>query len=120
MKNKNLLYISAIILISVIAYGVIKQAKTPGKYDDLAKCLTSKGIIMYGTDWCSHCQDQKALFGKSFKHIDYRNCDFNKEECNSAGVKGYPTWVINNKEYSGTRSLEQLSALSNCEFGKGI
>ncbi len=115
-KKTKTIYIVGIFIVIVLAFWIIKQKNTPGKYDDFAKCLTGKGIIMYGTDWCSHCQDQKGLFRKSFKLIDYRNCDLNKEECNSAGVKGYPTWIINDKQYSGTRSLEQLSALSDCEL----
>ena len=31
----------------------------------LAQCLTEKEVIMYGTEWCSHCKNQKAMFGES-------------------------------------------------------
>lgn len=117
MKTKNLIYlIIAIIMVLLAIYGIIRQSNAQGKYDDFAKCLTNNEVIMYGTDWCQHCKDQKALFGKSFKLINYINCDFNKLECKNAGVEGYPTWVIKNERYPGTRSLEYLSSLSDCKL----
>ena len=30
----------------------------------LANRLKSRGSLMYGAYWCSHCQNQKELFGK--------------------------------------------------------
>jgi glutaredoxin len=118
MEKENLAYLTAFaVLIIFAAYGIISWAAAPGSYDDFAKCLTEKGIVMYGTDWCPHCKEQKTQFGKSFSFVDYRNCDFKKEECDAAGVKGYPTWVINGKNYPGTRSLEELAKLSGCNLG---
>ena len=71
---------------------------------------------MYGTNWCPHCKDQKALFGKSFKHIDFVNCDYHMEECLAAGVEGYPTWKINGENYPGTQQLMKLDELSGCKI----
>ena len=88
----------------------------PGKYDDFAKCLTEKGVVMHGTDWCSKCIEQKALFGTSFDFVDYFNCDYNKEACRAAGVSGYPTWVIEGRLYPGKKPLDQISSLSGCEL----
>lgn len=117
MKKKNITYlIITTLVVLILIYGIIKWVSGPGKYDDFAQCLTDKGIKMYGTDWCSFCQKQKAEFGKSFKHIDYVNCDFNQAECDSAGVSGYPTWSINNQLYSGLQPLQSLASLSDCEL----
>ena len=42
---------------------------------------------MYGTNWCTHCSDQKALFGKkSFAEINFVDCDQEKNKCGMAGV----------------------------------
>ncbi len=117
MKKKNLLYIFiVVIIISLITYGIIRGKSLPGEYDEFAKCLTEKDVKMYGTDWCHFCQAQKKEFGKSFKYINYINCDFNKADCDSAKVKGYPTWTINNQTYPGVQPLEYLSTLSKCEL----
>ena len=31
-------------------------------------------------------------------------------ECAAAGLQGFPSWVINGKQYSGEQSFEQLEA----------
>lgn len=118
MKKENLAYLAAFaVLLVVAAYSIINWVTAPGSYDDFAECLTEKGIVMYGTDWCPHCKEQKALFGKSFSFVDYRNCDFSKEECDAAGIKGYPTWVIDGKKHPGVQTIEELSTLSGCDSG---
>lgn len=91
---------------------------TTGEFDDFADCLTEQEAVMYGTDWCQYCKNQKALFGKSFKKVDYVNCDFNEEECSLEGITGYPTWKINDKAYSGVQPLEKLAALTECSLSK--
>lgn len=109
-----------IALILVIALFFIRPLFSGGvvneEMDSFAQCLTENGLKMYGTDWCSHCQNQKKLFGKSFKFIDYIDCDRNKYLCLNNGVRGYPTWKINGESYSGEQSLERLSQLSGCEI----
>ncbi len=87
-----------------------------GNYDIFAQCLTDNGVIMYGTDWCTHCQNQKLLFGTSFNNIAYVNCDNSPQACTNAGVTGYPTWYVNGEIYSGVQSLETLSQFSGCNL----
>lgn len=85
-------------------------------YDTLANCLSEKGAVMYGTEWCPHCQEQKARFGESFKFVNYVDCDYQRGECQEAGIRGYPTWVINGGKYPGVQSLEKLAGLSGCQL----
>lgn len=47
----------------------------------LAQCLTKAGVKMYGTPTCSHCLDQKAMFGDSFKDINYIDCSATPNAC---------------------------------------
>lgn len=82
----------------------------------LAKCLTEKGVKMYGTEWCPHCQNQKKAFGDAFQLINYIDCDERREECINAGVKGFPTWEVNGSLYSGEQPLPRLAALAECEM----
>jgi|SRR3989344_3087557 len=102
-----------IAVIVLIIYLVFPKSP-PGQYDELASCLTEKGVVMYGTDWCPHCKNQKAMFGNSFKKINYVNCDFNVAECKNKGVTGYPTWIINGESYAGEQSLVKLASLTGC------
>jgi len=107
--------ITAVIIVAIVAL-FIWGYKKPGKYDNFASCLTEKGAVMYGTEWCSHCKNQKGFFGKSFQYVHYVDCDYNRQECLDAGVEGYPTWKIMDENYAGEQQLEKLAALSGCEL----
>ena len=84
--------------------------------DNLAQCLTEKGATMYGTEWCSHCKNQKAAFGNSVELINYVDCDVQASECRKAGVRGYPTWKIGGENYPGEQPLGRLASLAGCEL----
>lgn len=90
--------------------------ETGSPTDKFAKCLTKKGIKMYGTEWCRFSKKQKGLFGDSFQFIDYIDCDQNRGVCTSEGIRGYPTWKINGGSHSGVQQLDKLSQLSNCKL----
>ncbi len=91
------------------------SASTNGtNYDALAKCLTEKGVTMYGTTWCPHCNNQKKMFGTSFQYIMFVDCDAKPGTCSAAGVQGYPTWVINGTNYPGEQTAADLARYSGC------
>jgi hypothetical protein len=106
-KTKKIVGISisvcGVIIIALIAWFILK----PGPYDSFAKCLSEKGAVMQGEDWCQYTNAQKAMFGKSFKHINY--------EINP-NLQTRPTWIINGEQYSTVQSFERLSALTGCEI----
>ncbi|MFH1770777.1 MAG: thioredoxin domain-containing protein [archaeon] len=107
-----------LIMILLLMGSVVLTAcnSEPGEYDDFATCLFEKDVTMYGTEWCSHCQNQKKEFGKSFKYVNFVDCDKNRDECLGEGVEGYPTWKINDNLHPGEQALERLAALSGCEL----
>lgn len=116
MKTKYITLIVILTIAIVSGYGIYKDQTTPGEYDEFAKCLSNEGAVMYGTDWCSYCQEQKSRFGKSFEHVNYVNCDYNEEECLANGIEGYPTWKAEGEKYSGVQPLDHLSSLTGCEL----
>lgn len=107
--------LALIILAAIIIYGC---SSGPGKYDSFAQCLSDSGAMMFGTEWCSHCKNQKKAFGKSFDYIDYVDCDKYRDECLRNGVKSYPTWKINGSNYIGEQNFYRLSTLSGCEINE--
>lgn len=112
-----LVYSFIIILIIALIYFFYWRSQLPGKYDDFANCLTEKGFVMGGTDWCHLCKEQKKMFGKSFEFINYRNCDLNKAWCGSKGVDRYPTWILpNGTKILGVQKLLTLRQLSGCDL----
>lgn len=80
-----------------------EQAEAPAdpKWVALAQALTKAGAKMYGAFWCSHCQDQKAMFGSAFKEVTYIECAPDTknpykqaEACKANNIEGYPTWIF--------------------------
>lgn len=116
-RKKLFVYSLIVVLLIVSIYLFYWRSQLPGKYDNFAKCLTEKGFIMAGTDWCNFCKEQKGMFGKSFKFVDYRNCDVNRAWCDSNNVKGYPNWILpDGTARAGMQKLQTLSQLSGCKL----
>lgn len=68
---------------------------------------------MFGTPTCSHCLDQKALFGESFKYIQYVDCIVAPTMCSN--IAGTPTRLFaDGSTLLGKQSLETLAAKTNC------
>ena len=95
---------------------------TPISASDLAKCLAANGAKVYGASSCSHCQDQKALFGEDWKLVNYIECEApedpnaQKDECMRAGITAYPTWVFKDGQVKqGFASMDELAQMSECK-----
>ena len=113
-SSKSKYYVIAsvisVVILAVAAYSVYSINK-PGEYDNFAKCLTEKGAVMYGAmSWCKFTQGQKAMFGKSFKYINYH--EFNE----LPGIKKTTTWVINGAWHDNVQSFDKLAALTGCKL----
>ncbi|KAJ0251062.1 Thiol-disulfide oxidoreductase LTO1 [Hirschfeldia incana] len=87
----------------------------------LAKHLNSIGAKMYGAFWCSHCQEQKEMFGReAAKLLNYVECfpeGYKKgvqifKACSDARIEGFPTWMINGEVLSGEIELAKLAEMS--------
>ncbi len=107
--------IAAVAAITVGGYVLFSAPPARGEYDAFAQCLADAGAVMYGAQWCPHCQDQKNLFGSSFKLIPYVECPQNPEQCLARGIDGYPTWLFaDGSRLEGERSLDALAVASGC------
>lgn len=74
---------------------------------------------MYGAFWCTHCYNQKQIFGKeAFSLIPYIECDKNGAKsqyklCREKRIPGYPTWEIAGKLYPGEIEISELERLAD-------
>ena len=99
-----------VIILVAVAYSIYLINK-PGTLDDFAKCISEKGAVMYGAmEWCKYTQGQKAMFGNSFKYVNYQ--DFKE----LPGIKKTPTWVINGDWHENVQSFDKLAALTGCKL----
>ena len=86
-----------------------------GPNDAVAQCLTDNGVTMYGAFWCPHCDDQKDMFGSSFKLINYVECSLPDKSgqtqfCKDAEIESYPTWEFS--DGSRLRGLQRIDILA--------
>ena len=112
LQGKRLKTWSIVGLVLLLLVGAFTYARSrPGRWDGFAECLTEKGMVMYGAiEWCSYTQKQAAMFGKSFKKLNYQ------DHTNLPGIKKTPTWVFNGKWLDGVQSFERLAAETGCSY----
>ncbi len=91
--------------------------------DDFAKCLSSKGVRMYGAWWCPHCSEQKELFGFAFQYVNYRECGIESQphsisdQCKNDGIQHFPTWQFPDAHRDeGVQPLTALAQKTGCKL----
>ena len=115
--------LAGLVILLLHANYVAPQAEPTGPEDPairaLAEHLSDEGALFYGAEWCPHCQEQKRLFGASASRLPYIECapggpnGPQSRSCSAAGVRSYPTWIINGRATVGeVLSLAQLADAS--------
>ena len=125
MENNKLkikIILASLVAVLVLAFLAFIFLGRPGnavsnQLDSFAQCLASKGITMYGANWCPHCQNQKNRFGNSFKFVPYVECPDDPKRCLAAGVTAYPTWIFpDGRKLIGDQEIKKLSDESGCQL----
>ena len=118
-------YFAGAIVIALIIFGIISgtSAEDTGASDNgtpntaleqFAKCLTDNGAVLYASEWCGHCKAQKEMFGDAMQYINHVECNIDANKCQAAGIRGYPTWVVNGKQYLGRQPFSALAQATGC------
>ena len=95
--------------------------KSSSQKINFAKFLSQNNIFMYSAYWCSHCYDQKQLFGQeAVKELSIVECakdgkDSQTELCIEKEIQGFPSWEINGAIYSGVKNLNELAVMTGYE-----
>lgn len=102
---------------------------TPQQLEKLARCLTQKGWVMYGTSTCSGCRAQRKAFGDAWPHIAYVECDPHEpgsqvDRCLNNNIRTTPTWIqeVDGQEINRLERyqlLEDLARFADCDFPPG-
>ncbi|MBI4140877.1 hypothetical protein HY485_03510 [Candidatus Woesearchaeota archaeon] len=112
-KAKTITIIVSLVIFLWITNWVYGYYFLPGPYDTFAQCLAEKGATMYGAmGWCEYTQQQRVMFGKSFKHLNYK--EYTEFPAEFGKIRKTPTWVINGKTYENVQSFERLAQLTGC------
>ena len=99
----------------------VQSSSSDGQVQALANHLQQIGAKMYAAHWCTHCKSQLDAFGSAASSVPYVECfpgggNAIDSSCEAAGVRGFPTWVINGEVYEGERSLEELARVSGFQM----
>ncbi|MEK7607947.1 MAG: hypothetical protein AAB484_03475 [Patescibacteria group bacterium] len=120
-------YSSWVILVFLVIFiigGIVWYSSRPGHYDTFASCIENSGTTFFGAFWCPHCQEQKAIFGKSAAKLPYTECSTidGKDQlpvCVDKKIETYPTWELRNgMRKTGVLSLSELSTFTGCPLIK--
>jgi Ca2+/H+ antiporter len=113
--------IAALIVAAVVVAIYLWKRPRVSRLDAFAKCLAARQVKMYGLYWCTHCEEQKEMFGSAFQYVPYIECGTKgsraeQPNCKQAGVKNFPTWQFATERYEGVLRLESLSEKSGCSL----
>lgn len=116
--------IYAVLIVAAFGLAYYLGNCTQHKYDGFARCLTDRGVKVYGAWWCPHCQEQKEKFGASFEYAPYVECGVKgdlhatSQACKDDNIKHYPTWQFppTGERVERVFSLEELSDRTGCSL----
>ena len=95
---------------------VVTTTSPDGAFD-LAARLRDSGAKMYGAFWCTHCFEQKEVFGReaqaALPYVEcypdgYKGAASISQLCVDADIQGFPTWVIGGQKVEGDWPLAAL------------
>ncbi|MCR6663520.1 MAG: vitamin K epoxide reductase family protein [Luteimonas sp.] len=127
LLGNGLVALAVVAALHVSSTGLLDNRGDP-RLHALAGHLEQSGARFYGAYWCPNCTDQKRRFGAAAKRLPYVECSPNGRnggvafECISAGISGYPTWVIGGRHYVETIEPERLARMTGFDWdraGKG-
>ncbi len=114
LKLKSKLFSLGLILVIILIVGCKSQ---PSNLDGFASCLTEKGAIMYGASWCSHCTEQKEMFGDAFSKVSYIECEEQKQLCAQEEIQYLPTWKFTDGTVlTGVQDFSTLAEKTGCDI----
>jgi len=120
--GKRALY--AVLIVAALGLAYYLGTRVQHKYDGFARCLSDRGVKMYGAYWCPHCQEQKEAFGASFEYVPYVECGVKgnlraqSQVCKDEKVNHYPTWQFppTGERVERVFTLQELSDRTGCSL----
>lgn len=110
MKKRSIITLVIILAVVILATLVLTRSH-PDTSEEVAKCI-GENSLLYTQKGCHACEYQEKLFGENYQYLNVIDCWIEGEKC--LGIKGTPTWIINDQEYLGARSVEELKEITGC------
>jgi len=109
--------IGTFILLLILIFGLIEKISSEDtnteKIKQEIKCIADNSVL-YVSKTCGHCYSQKEILGDYIDFFTILECTEkeNLDECSK--LKGVPSWKINNRYYSGKKTLDELKEITEC------
>jgi hypothetical protein len=121
-RNFGRMAIYGVLIVAAFGLAYYLGNRSQHRHDAFARCLTQRGVKMYGAWWCPHCVEQKEKFGASFEYAPYVECGIKgqtqgqSQVCKDENVKHYPTWQFPpmGERVERIFSLDELSDRTGC------
>ena len=114
-------FAALLIVLAIAAFCVPAGSADSKDLDTFAQCLAEKKATMYGSFLCPHCDDQKRLFGSSFRYVPYVECSIRGTRqmtfpCMAAQIRFTPTWIFaDGDRLTGVQPLKTLGERAGCK-----
>ena len=112
MKKKEAI-IFALLIIPVVAIILsINYFQGNGDVDDETMSCIAENSKVIVSPTCGACASQKDILKDYLDMFELINID--QEIAEQYSIRVVPTWIINNQNYEGVRTIEQLKELTGC------
>ncbi len=114
-KDKIVLIVLVAIVIGIIVLINFIQGNG-NEEEEVMNCIADNSMLIV-LKTCSHCAQQKIILGDDLDKFKIIDAGENPEIVNqyfTDGIIRVPSWIINEKTYSGVRSIEELKELTGC------
>jgi len=114
MKKDTKIYLAlVIIVIAIIAVIIALKPNQISPEERAIQCI-GENSILYASKTCAACRQQKNLFGEHYDLLTQVDCFKDSQICRDKLITAYPTWIINEKRYTGVQPIEKLKELTGC------
>jgi len=88
---------------------------SPEESAKFINCLKESEFVIYGANWCGWTKKLvETLGGWDIVKPIYVECTEEEELCEEKEIGGFPTILLNGKEYQGARTFEEFAAATGC------
>jgi hypothetical protein len=117
MDKDKKIYLILVVIVALIISGIYlyNSINKENPEERLMKCIAKNTDMIYLSKTCSHCANQKKILGEYLSLFKVTDCFYESEKCIEADIPGYPTWIINGKQYPGEKTIDELQQLTQCE-----
>jgi hypothetical protein len=115
-KRKSIvimIIIGAIIVAALFIINYYVDQSNTNPSESVIQCIANRTILLTSPG-CGHCALQKEMLGEYLKLFNEISCADDPWTCMSYNITGVPTWVVNNENYAGRKTWEELRKITLC------